>query len=543
MTGIFSPPRPYNEPALAYGPGSPERSSLLDELRSQEKQTVDIPCVIDGDDVFTGNTFDRNAPHRHDLHLATVHAAGEDDVRQAIEAAKRSKPEWAAMSWDERAAIFLRAAELFSTTRRDLINASTMLGQSKTVQQAEIDAACELIDFLRFNVHYYSQILAQQPEINPPGVWNRLDYRPLEGFVLALTPFNFTAIAGNLPTAPAMGGNTVVWKPSEKQVLSAHYLMQVLQEAGLPDGVINLVHGDGALTSRVCFDDPDFAGLHFTGNVDVFRGLWSAIAGNLADYRSFPRIVGETGGKDFIVAHASADADSLATAIVRGAFEYQGQKCSAASRAYIPSNLWSGLRDRVVETTQTLSMGDVADLENYMAAVIDEAAFRKHERWLERAADDPALEVLAGGGADDSSGWFIEPTVIQTSDPRHEIMQTELFGPIITVFEYEEGGYEETLDLVDTTSPFGLTGAVFARDRDAVDKATSALRQAAGNFYVNDKPTGSVVGQQPFGGARASGTNDKAGSSVNLLRWLSIRSIKETMSPPTDHTYPHMKSD
>ena len=543
MTGIFSPPRPYNEPALAYGPGSPERDSLLEELRSQEKQTVDIPCVIDGDEVFTGNTFDRHAPHRHDLHLATVHSAGEDEVRQAIEAAKRAKPEWAAMSWDERAAVFLRAAELLSTTRRDVINASTMLGQSKTVQQAEIDAACELIDFLRFNVHYYSQILAQQPEINPPGVWNRVDYRPLEGFVLALTPFNFTAIAGNLPTAPAIGGNTVVWKPSEKQVLSAHYLMQVLQEAGLPDGVINLIHGDGALTSRVCFDDADFAGLHFTGNVDVFRGLWSAIADNLGKYRAFPRVVGETGGKDFIVAHSSADTDSLATAMVRGAFEYQGQKCSAASRAYIPSNLWPGLKDQVVETTETLAMGDVAELENFMAAVIDEAAFRKHERWLERAADDPELEILVGGGADDSNGWFIEPTVIQTTNPRHEIMETELFGPIITVFEYEENRYDETLELVDTTSPFGLTGAVFARDRAAVDRATSELRQAAGNFYVNDKPTGSVVGQQPFGGARASGTNDKAGSSVNLLRWLSMRSIKETMSPPTDHTYPHMKSD
>lgn len=543
MSGIFSPPRPYNEPAFTYGPGSPERDSLLDELRAQEKKTVDVPCVIDGDEVRTGITFDRHAPHRHDLHLATAHAAGQGEVRHAIEAAKRAKPEWAAMSWDERAAVFLRAAELISTTRRDLINASTMLGQSKTVQQAEIDAACELIDFLRFNVHYYSQILAQQPEINPPGVWNRVDYRPLEGFVLALTPFNFTAIAGNLPTAPAMGGNTVVWKPSEKQVLSAHYLMQVFEEAGLPDGVINMIHGDGALASRVCFEDPDFGGLHFTGNVDVFRGLWSAIGDNVSKYRAFPRVVGETGGKDFIIAHSSADIDSLATAIVRGAFEYQGQKCSAASRAYIPSNLWPDLRDKVVETTQTLTMGDVADLENFMAAVIDEAAFRKHERWLERAADDPDLEVLVGGGADDSNGWFVEPTVIQTADPRHEIMETELFGPIITVFEYEENRYEETLDLVDTTSPFALTGGVFARDRDAVHEATSVLRQAAGNFYVNDKPTGSVVGQQPFGGARASGTNDKAGSSVNLLRWLSMRSIKETMSPPTDHTYPHMRSD
>lgn len=542
MSGIFKPPHPINEPAYAYGPGSPERDSLLEELRAQEKKTVEIPNVIDGKEVLTGNTFDRHAPHRHDLLLATVHAAGEEEVRSAIEAAKRAKPGWAAMSWDERASIFLRAAELLSTTRRDLINASTMLGQSKTVQQAEIDAACELIDFLRFNVHYYSQILSQQPEINPPGVWNRLDYRPLEGFVLALTPFNFTAIAGNLPTSPAIGGNTLVWKPSEKQVLSAHYLMKVFQEAGLPDGVINLVHGDGALAGRVCFDDPDFGGLHFTGNVDVFRSLWASIGKNVGRYKAFPRVVGETGGKDFIVAHRSADVDSLATAMVRGAFEYQGQKCSAASRAYIPSNLWPRLRDQVVETTGSLSMGDVAEMENFMAAVIDEVAFRKHESWLGRAADDTELNVLVGGAADDSNGWFIEPTIIETADPRHEIMETELFGPIITVFVYDEGRFEETLELVDETSPFGLTGAVFSQDRRAVDRATEALRHAAGNFYVNDKPTGSIVGQQPFGGARASGTNDKAGSAVNLLRWLSIRSIKETMSPPTDHTYPHMKT-
>lgn len=542
MSGINKPPHPYNEPTLSYGPGSPERVSLLEELRSQEKQTVEIPCVIDGKEIRTGDTFDRHAPHRHDLHLATVHAAGEEEVRRAIDASKRAKPDWEAMPWEERAAIFLRAAELFSTKRRDLINASTMLGQSKTVQQAEIDAACELIDFFRFNAHYYSQILSQQPEINSPGVWNRTDYRPLEGFVLALTPFNFTAIAGNLPAAPALAGNTVVWKPSEKQVLSAHYLMKVYQEAGLPDGVINLVHGDGALASRVCFDDPDFAGLHFTGNVDVFRSLWSAIGKNVGRYRAFPRVVGETGGKDFILAHPSADVDALTTAVVRGAFEYQGQKCSAASRAYIPSNLWPQLREQVVETTGTLTMGDVADLENFMAAVIDETAFRRHQSWLERAGSDADLEILAGGGADDSSGWFVEPTIIETSNPRHEIMETELFGPIITVYEYEEGSFDETLDLVDSTSPFGLTGAVFARDRDAVATATSRLRHAAGNFYINDKPTGAVVAQQPFGGSRASGTNDKAGSAVNLFRWMSIRSIKETMSPPTDHTYPHMRS-
>lgn len=543
MSGLYSPPEPSNEPVLTYAPGTPERLSLQDEIRAQEKQTIDAPCVIDGEDVRTGNTFDRHAPHRHDLHLATVHGAREEDVQKAIDAAKRAKPDWEALSWDERASVFLRAAELLSTTRRDVINASTMLGQSKNVQQAEIDAACELIDFLRFNVHYYSQILGTQPEINPPGVWNRVDYRPLEGFVLALTPFNFTAISGNLPTAPAIAGNTVVWKPSEKQVVSAHHLMRVLQEAGLPDGVINLVHGDGALASRVCFDDPDFGGLHFTGNIDVFRGLWKAIGDNIGIYKAFPRIVGETGGKDFIVAHESAEKASLATAIVRGAFEYQGQKCSAASRAYVPASLWSEMRDGVIETTKSLAMGDVADFTNFMGAVIDEGAFRKHQRWLDRAANDPELEVVVGGGVDETDGWFVEPTVIETSNPRHEIMQTELFGPIITVYPYEAERWEETLDLVDTTSPFALTGAVFSRDRDVVNEAASRLRHAAGNFYVNDKPTGSVVGQQPFGGARASGTNDKAGSSVNLLRWLSMRSIKETMSPPKDHTYPHMQAD
>lgn len=543
MSGLYSPPEPSNEPVLTYAPGTPERLSLQDEIRAQEKQTIDAPCVIDGEDVRTGNTFDRHAPHRHDLHLATVHGAREEDVQKAIDAAKRAKPDWEALSWDERASVFLRAAELLSTTRRDVINASTMLGQSKNVQQAEIDAACELIDFLRFNVHYYSQILGTQPEINPPGVWNRVDYRPLEGFVLALTPFNFTAISGNLPTAPAIAGNTVVWKPSEKQVVSAHHLMRVLQEAGLPDGVINLVHGDGALASRVCFDDPDFGGLHFTGNIDVFRGLWKAIGDNIGIYKAFPRIVGETGGKDFIVAHESAEKASLATAIVRGAFEYQGQKCSAASRAYVPASLWSEMRDGVIETTKSLAMGDVADFTNFMGAVIDEGAFRKHQRWLDRAANDPELEVVVGGGVDETDGWFVEPTVIETSNPRHEIMQTELFGPIITVYPYEAERWEETLDLVDTTSPFALTGAVFSRDRGVVNEAASRLRHAAGNFYVNDKPTGSVVGQQPFGGARASGTNDKAGSSVNLLRWLSMRSIKETMSPPKDHTYPHMQAD
>ncbi len=540
-TSTFFPPRPENEPARTYAPGTAERATLLDEVRRQEKLTVDAPCVIGGQEVRTSNTFERRAPHRHDLHLAEVHAAGEAEVEAAIEAAARAKPAWEAAGPGERAAIFLRAAELLSTTRRDLINASTMLGQSKTVYQAEIDAACELIDFLRFNVSYYAQILAEQPEINPKGIWNQLDYRPLEGFVLAMTPFNFTAIAGNLPTAPALCGNTVVWKPSEKQALSAHYLMQVLIEAGLPEGVINLLHGDGALVSRACFDSPDFAGLHFTGSLTVFRNLWSAIGNSVAGYRSFPRVVGETGGKDFILAHPSAAVDPLNTAIVRGAFEYQGQKCSAASRVYVPSNLWPELRERLVDTTASLPMGDVADLSNFLGAVIDEAAFRRHQSWLERAASDPELEVVVGGQADDSEGWFVQPTVVESADPRHEIMETELFGPIVSVFVYDEDDqWSDTVGLVDSTSPYGLTGAVFARDRSAIEQASAGLRNAAGNFYVNDKPTGSIVGQQPFGGARASGTNDKAGSKLNLLRWLSVRSVKETMNPPTDHTYPHM---
>jgi len=542
-TETFFPPRPANEPVKTYGPKTPERASLIEEVRRLEKLTVEAPCVIGGKEVRTGDTFERRAPHRHDLRLAEVHAAGADEVQAAIEAARDAKPEWESKTPAQRAAVFLRAAEMVATTRRDLINASTMLGQGKTIQQAEIDAACELIDFLRFNVSYYAEILAEQPAIHPPGIWNQLDYRPLEGFVLAMTPFNFTAIAGNLPTTPALCGNTVIWKPSEKQALSAHFFMQVLEEAGLPPGVINLLHGDGALVSREAFDSPDFAGLHFTGSLSVFRNLWSAIGSSLGNYRTFPRIVGETGGKDFIVAHRTAEVDHLATAIVRGAFEYQGQKCSAASRVYVPSNLWPELKDLLIEQTASLAMGDVADLSNFMGAVIDEVAFRRHESWLERAASDPELEVLVGGNADASEGWFVEPTVIEVAQPRHEIMETELFGPIVSVFVYDEGDWDKTLDLVDSTSPYGLTGAVFARDRAAVETASRRLRQAAGNFYINDKPTGSVVGQQPFGGARASGTNDKAGSKMNVMRWLSARSVKETMTPPTDHTYPHMLAD
>ena len=533
------PPPPTNEPVESYAPGRPLRAALEQRLAAMEKETRDAPCVIGGEQVTTGQTFEVRAPHRHDLHLATVHAASADTVGTAIDAALAARSPWAALPWEERAAVFLRAADLLASTWRDTINASTMLGQSKTVYQAEIDAAAELIDFWRFNVHFYSQILGEQP-LSAPGIWDRTDHRPLEGFVLALTPFNFTSIAGNLPTAPALCGNTVVWKPSEKQALSAQYLMELLEAAGLPDGVINLVHGDGALASDVCFDHPDFAGLHFTGSTTVFRALWRRIGEGLDRYRSYPRIVGETGGKDFVIAHASAGVEQLRTALVRGAFEYQGQKCSAASRAYVARSVWDRLEEPLIETTAGLTMGDVTDLSNFMGAVIEERAFIRHRDAIAQANDDSAARVIVGGGTDELEGWFVEPTVIVTEDPRHDLMQRELFGPILTVYVYEDSDWEQALELVDTTSPYALTGAVFADDRGAVQDAMEGLRYAAGNFYVNDKPTGAVVGQQPFGGARGSGTNDKAGSPLNLQRWISPRSIKENFIPPSDHRYPHM---
>ncbi|MDX1659162.1 MAG: L-glutamate gamma-semialdehyde dehydrogenase [Nitriliruptorales bacterium] len=539
VTARALPPTPTNEPVQGYAPGSPERETLQQRLEELSKETIEVPCVIGGQEVTTGDTFENRAPHDHDLLLANVHAAGRGEVERAIDSALAAKEEWAAAPWEERAAVFLRAAELLAGRWRNTLNGATMLGQSKTVHQAEIDSACELIDFLRFNVHYYAQILGEQPPLNSPGVWNRVDHRPLEGFVLALTPFNFTSIAGNLPTAPALCGNTVVWKPSEKQAYAAHFFMQLLQEAGLPDGVINLLHGDGALVSDVAIDHHDFAGLHFTGSVVVMRELWKKIGDRVAEHRTFPRIVGETGGKDFVVAHASADVDSLATALVRGAFEYQGQKCSAASRAYVPRELWPELREQLVDRTESLRMGDITDFTNFLGAVIDETAFRRHEQWLGRARDEDGLTVVTGGDVDGSEGWFVEPTIIEVDDPRHEIMETELFGPILSVYVTDEP-WHEVLELVDTTSPFGLTGAVFATDRGAVEVAAEALRHAAGNFYVNDKPTGAVVGQQPFGGARASGTNDKAGSKLNLLRWISPRAIKENLDPPMDHRYPFL---
>jgi 1-pyrroline-5-carboxylate dehydrogenase len=538
--GRFQVPYPVNEPIRDYAPDSPERTSLEARIRAMAGETADVPMVIGGREVRGESSFIQPAPHRHALELAKVQEAGTGHVEDAIRAALRVAPEWAATPWEDRAAIFLKAADLLAGPYRDTINGATILGQSKSVYQAEIDAACELIDFLRFNVYFAERIYEEQPLHSPDGTWNRLDWRPLEGFLLAITPFNFTAIAGNLPTAPAMLGNVVIWKASGKQALAAHYMMHMFREAGVPDGVINLVHGDGARISDVAIAHESFAGLHFTGSSDVLRSLWKKTAQHLDRYRSYPRIVGESGGKDFVVAHPSADPDTLVVALGRAAFEYQGQKCSAASRAYIPRSLWPRVEEGIREMVEEITMGDVGeDLSTFMGAVIDAAAFRKHEEAIEKARAD-GLEVVAGGGTDDSEGWFVEPTVLRTEDPRYDTMERELFGPILTVYVFDDMKWDETLELVDTTSPYGLTGAVFARDRAVLAGASARLRNAAGNFYVNDKPTGAVVGQQPFGGARASGTNDKAGSLLNLYRWLSARSIKENFVPPTDWRYPHM---
>ena len=537
--GLFIVPGPENEPIREYRPGSDERASLEARIQEMSSETLEAPLYIHGKEEKGDSTFTQVAPHRHSLELARVQAAGPSQVEKAIESSLSVAREWAATPWEDRAAIFLKAADLVAGPHRDNLNAATILGQSKSVHQAEIDAACELIDFVRFNVHFAESIYQEQP-FSPDGMWNRMDYRPLEGFVLAISPFNFTAIGGNLPTAPAMMGNVVLWKPSEKQALSAHWFMQVLREAGLPDGVINLLHGDGALVSDVAMAHESFAGLHFTGSIDVLRSLTRNVGENVDRYRTFPRVVGESGGKDFVVAHPSADVEPLIVALGRGAFEYQGQKCSAASRAYIPRSLWPRVKEGIQELAGAITMGDVgSDLSTFMGAVIDEKAFRKHRDAIDQARAD-GLEVVVGGGTDDSEGWFVEPTVLRTDDPRYDLMERELFGPILTVYVYDDDRWGETLELVDTTSPYGLTGAVFSQDRAAVLEATERLRNAAGNFYVNDKPTGSVVGQQPFGGHRASGTNDKAGSVWNLIRWVSPRAIKETFVPPLDWRYPHM---
>jgi 1-pyrroline-5-carboxylate dehydrogenase len=538
--GIFRPPPPVNEPVRSYAPGSPEREALkkrLDELRSER---IEIPCVIGGKDVKTGTLREAVMPHNKDHVLADVHQGGAGEVEQAIKAAADAWNDWHRLPWEERAAVFLRAAELLAGPWRDTLNAATMLGQSKTAHQAEIDAACELTDFWRFNPHFMVRMYEEQP-FSSPGVWNRMEYRPLEGFVFAVTPFNFTAIGGNLPTSPALMGDTVVWKPAATSALSSYYIMRLLQEAGLPDGVINLVYGPPAPIADAALASPDLAGVHFTGSTEVFQGIWKTIGNNIASYRNYPRIVGETGGKDFIVAHPTADVAAVAAAIVRGSFEYQGQKCSAASRVYAPQNLWSELRERLVEEVRGIKMGDVSDFSNFMGAVIDDKALAKHREAIEEAKT--SAKVLVGGGIDDSEGYFVEPTVIETDDPNFRLMREELFGPIVTTYVYPEGKYEETLELVDKTAPYGLTGAIFAEDRAAVVKAEDVLRYAAGNLYVNDKPTGAVVAQQPFGGSRASGTNDKAGSMWNLIRWVSPRTIKETFVPATDYRYPFMSPD
>jgi 1-pyrroline-5-carboxylate dehydrogenase len=541
MDAITSPPSPRNEPVRSYPPGSSERASLTRALAELAAQRTELTMTIGGvQRMAGGDRFDVVTPHRHGHVLGTSAQASAADVADALRAAMQAAPAWRELSFDDRAAILLRAADLAAGPWRDPLNAATMLGQSKSVQQAEIDAACELIDFWRFNVHYGRQILAQQPN-SAPGEWNRMDYRPLDGFVTAITPFNFTAIAANLPTAPALMGNTVLWKPTPTQQLAAHVTMRVLEAAGLPPGVINLVTGDGAAISEVALADPHFAGLHFTGSTKTFKALWRTIADHLDSYRSYPRIVGETGGKNFMIAHPSADPAAVTTALVRGAFEYQGQKCSAVSRAYVARSLWDGgLREQLADTTRTITYGDVADLSNFGGAVIDARAFAKHRALLARVATDPSIEILAGGGCDDSQGWFVQPTVLLGADPTHEVFATEYFGPILAVHVYPDADYTAILDVIDSSAAYALTGAVFATDRGAVVRAQAALRFAAGNFYVNDKPTGAVVGRQPFGGSRTSGTNDKAGSMINLLRWTSPRVIKEAFDPPTDHTYPHM---
>jgi 1-pyrroline-5-carboxylate dehydrogenase len=538
--GYFSFPMPANEPVLSYAPGSPERKKLKEVLAELKKQEADIPMYIGGKEVRTNKKFAIHPPHELRHTLGYYHAGEEKHVRQAIDAALAAKPAWENMSWESRANIFLKTAELMATEYRPYMNATTMLGQSKNVFQAEIDSACELIDFLRFNVHFLSEIYKQQP-ISGPGMHNRMEYRPLEGFVLAITPFNFTAIGGNLPTSAAMCGNVVVWKCANTQIYSAQMFMRILKEAGLPDGVINLIYVDGPTVGKVCFNHRDFAGVHFTGSTGVFNNMWETIGKNMAMYKSYPRIVGETGGKDFVIAHKSADADVLVTALLRGAFEYQGQKCSAASRAYIPSNLAEEVKKKLVAGVKSFKMGNPEDFTNFINAVIDEKSFENIKRYIDNAKKDTKAQIWVGGKCDKKDGYFIQPTIIEAKDPKYVTMCEEIFGPVLTVYIYPANRFEQTLDLLNNTSPYALTGSIIAQDRAAVELATQKLRHAAGNFYINDKPTGAVVGQQPFGGARASGTNDKAGSILNLYRWLSARTIKETFNPPVSYIYPFMQ--
>lgn len=540
--GIFNVPVPKNEKVLDYAPGSEERKRLKEALAEARAMEVDIPMYIGGQEVRTEDKRRLAPPHDHKHTLGYYHHGDASHVEQAITAALNAKEDWEKLSWEHRASIFLKAAELLATKYRAKVNAATMLGQSKSVYQAEIDSACELIDFLRFNVYYMTQIYAQQPN-SAPGIWNRVEYRGLEGFIFALTPFNFTAIAGNLPTSPALMGNTVVWKASRTQIYSANVLMQVFREAGVPDGVINLVLVDGPAAGEIIFNHPDFAGIHFTGSTGVFQNVWKTIGTNIHKYKTYPRIVGETGGKDFIIAHHSANAKTLATAIVRGAFEYQGQKCSAASRAYVPQSLWPEVKDSIVEDIKSIKMGPTENFSNFFNAVIDESSFNKITKYIDDAKASNVVEVVAGGNYDKSEGYFIEPTVLLSHDPQYVTMCEEIFGPVITIYVYNDDKFEDALYLVDNTSPYALTGSIFADDRYVIELATKRLNHAAGNFYINDKPTGAVVDQQPFGGARASGTNDKAGSQMNLMRWVSARTIKETFVPPTDYRYPFLEKE
>ncbi|HEY1951668.1 MAG TPA: L-glutamate gamma-semialdehyde dehydrogenase [Gemmatimonadaceae bacterium] len=533
-------PPPVNEPVRSYAPGSPERAALKERLHSMADERADIPLIIGGDEVHTGELVDVVMPHNHQHVLGQWHKSGAENVDQAIAAARRAARDWSNWAWEDRAAVFLKAAELLATTWRSTLNAATMLGQSKTAFQAEIDAACELIDFWRFNPHYAQSLYDEQP-LSDRTMWNQLDYRPLEGFVYAVTPFNFTSIAGNLPTAPALMGNTVIWKPASSAMLSAYYIMKLLEEAGLPPGVINFVPGDAAMISNKLLAHRDLAGVHFTGSTAVFNSMWKTIGASMSTYKSYPRIVGETGGKDFIVAHASADPAALSVAIARGGFEYQGQKCSAVSRVYVPESIWPEVRDRTVAIMKDIRMGDVTDFRNFMGAVIDSRAFTKIGEYLEHGRKNAS--VVSGGVARGEEGYFIEPTLVETKDPAYRLLCEEIFGPVVTAHVYPDEKWTDILKVVDETSPYALTGAVFSRDRQAIRDAALLLRNAAGNFYVNDKPTGAVVGQQPFGGARGSGTNDKAGSKLNLVRWISPRAVKETFSPPTDYRYPFMAEE
>ncbi|NPA67885.1 MAG: L-glutamate gamma-semialdehyde dehydrogenase [Chlorobi bacterium] len=542
INAIYKFSRPENEPVKSYAPGTKERKELREKLEELKNQKLDIPLIIGGKEIRTGNTGKVVMPHNHGHVLATYHKAGPEEVKAAVEAALEARKKWSEMPWIERASINLKIAELLATKYRSLINAATMLGQSKNPFQAEIDAACETIDFLRFNVYYASQIYADQPS-NSPGVINRMEYRPLEGFIFALSPFNFTSIASNLSMAPVLMGNTVVWKPATTSILSNYYLMKIYEEAGLPEGVINFIPGQGSVIGKEIFSHPDFGGVHFTGSTSTFKHFWKTIGSNIGKYKAYPRIVGETGGKDFIFVHKSADAKQVATAITRGAFEYQGQKCSAASRAYIPESLWNDIFNFVKNDIEDFTVGDTDDFGNFMNAVIDESAFDSIMSFINEAKNSDKAEILIGGNGDKSKGYFIEPTVIKVTDPHFVTMEEEIFGPVITIYVYDDDKYEETLKLCDETSPYALTGAIFSKDREALLKGYEMLRNSAGNFYLNDKPTGAVVDQQPFGGARASGTNDKAGSYLNLIRWTNPRTVKETLVPPVDYRYPFLEKE